>query len=176
MNAGVVLRSADHDVSQRHLGAFRRHEQIKNVLPLGFKVGGRSSALPRLQVFIISHVVRLFSRPGRALGANGRARFAAGLYCECVIGNLLLTVFLHTYSGPSRTTADTVRESAGSACSERWSIVWRLVAGLFCIARAAPGFVPHANGRTMTCSADRRFSWVPNGGTLPEKALMDEIT
>jgi hypothetical protein len=56
VDAEVVLRGAHHDVSQRDFSAIRRHEQIQNVLPLGFKVGGRSSAVPRLQVVLIWHV------------------------------------------------------------------------------------------------------------------------
>jgi hypothetical protein len=42
MDAEVVLRSAYHDVRQRDFSAIRRHEQIKDFLPLGFEVGGRS--------------------------------------------------------------------------------------------------------------------------------------
>jgi hypothetical protein len=95
---------------------------------------------------MIFHVFRASFRawPGhnQAWAQMKKARSTAGLYFECVIRKLLLKALLHTSSDPSRTTADTVRESAGGACSERWSIVWRLDAGLFSIARAAPGFVP----------------------------------
>jgi hypothetical protein len=102
MNAGVVLRGADHDFSQRDFSAFGCHQQIEDVLALGLKVGRQFFAAPRLQVLVVGHGFEALSSPdGDRAQIEKAHRGWVGLYFECVIQILSVGSFRHTPSPQS---------------------------------------------------------------------------